>query len=269
MAANALGLPVVILSTIGQDLYGRYLLSELERHGLPTAGVTALDGESTPLTVVTVGEGGPRAMVTVQGAHKELDLAYYQGHSHLLDDCLEVFICGSYLLPKLDCRAAQAIALDARRKRKLVCFDPSWDPTNWSQPVREATLLLLPAVDVFLPNMGELCGLMGMADWRQAAEAAARLGPELVIKRGAAGSAALIDGHWFEADALPVDCRDTTGAGDVFDAAYLWARRQGWPPAERLQFANAVAGLVVQQEPRTDYPSLDEALRYCRSTNRD
>lgn len=268
LAAHALGLPSVILSTVGEDLYGQFLLAELERNGLTAAGVSPIPGEPTPITAVTVGPGGSRAMVSVLGAHKHVSLGYYEQHKHLLSDCPEIFICGNYLLPNLDCTAALTIARDARSKGQRVYFDPSWDPTNWSQPVVDATLSLMPLVDVFLPNEHELCGLTGLSDWREAAARIGRLGPEVVVKRGAAGAAALVAGEWFEDQGLRVVARDTTGAGDVFDAAYLWARRQGLATAERLQWANAAAALLVEQAPRTHYPAFEEVVQSLRSTMR-
>lgn len=41
--------------------------------------------------------------------------------------------------------------------------------------------------------------------------------------------------------AIPVSAVDTTGAGDVFRAAFIHAMLQGEPPHEMLRFANAAA----------------------------
>ena len=63
---------------------------------------------------------------------------------------------------------------------------------------------------------------------------------------------------------FPVDAVNTVGAGDVFDAAYLYARRLGWPPVERLRFANALAAMVVSQRGERIYPDADSVMRFMR-----
>ncbi len=55
---------------------------------------------------------------------------------------------------------------------------------------------------------------------------------------------------------------NTIGAGDVFDAGYLYARRQGWAPARRLRFANALAALVVAQPGTRSYPDAGAVERF-------
>ena len=43
--------------------------------------------------------------------------------------------------------------------------------------------------------------------------------------------------------AFPVEAVDTTGAGDVFRGAFIYAMLQGHQPADVLRYANAAAGL--------------------------
>ena len=47
--------------------------------------------------------------------------------------------------------------------------------------------------------------------------------------------------------ALAVDVVDTTGAGDVFHGAYLYAYLQGWPAGRCLAFAAATAALKCRE----------------------
>jgi 2-dehydro-3-deoxygluconokinase len=81
-----------------------------------------------------------------------------------------------------------------------------------------------------------------------AAELATRLcqlGPaEVVIKLGADGAHALIDGREYQAPAVPVAVVDSVGAGDGFVAGYLAERLAGRGPEERLQTATAVGAFA-------------------------
>ncbi len=274
LAAQALGLEPRIVSTLGDDALGRLLLDDLEKRGIAAEGIAVIPGEPTPLSAVLVGPDGRRGIVTVTGAHGRMDLGVYQAKRRFLDDCAEVVLCGSYLLPALGPREALAVARDAHARGQVVAFDPSWDPAGWPERTRQATLALLQEVDVYLPNEAELCRLTGAANWEAGLDQVTRLCPETVVKRGADGSAAPEGrgvrtgrpGDIVAVPALKVAAVNTTGAGDCFDVAYLWGRRQGWPMARRLAFANAYAGLIAARADRgrvggpSDCPTPEEAL---------
>ena len=74
---------------------------------------------------------------------------------------------------------------------------------------------------------------------------------------GDRGSMLLVDDELYRAPAVAIDVVDTTGAGDVFRGAfiYAWLRREG--PERILRFANAAAALSCSQEGAMDsIPSL-------------
>lgn len=260
LAAHALGLEPRIVSTIGDDQTGRALMTGLADRGIPQEGVVVLQGEPTPIGVVIVGPGGKRCIVSVNGAHDRMDLEVYRSRHQFVAPCAEVVICGTYLLPKLGLGEAMEVALNARSKGQLVVFDPSWDPADWPEENRRATLDLLAHVDVYTPNDAEILRLTEAANWEDALRQVGRICSEVVVKRGAAGSAALVDGELYGAPALAVEAVDTIGAGDTFDMGYLWARRQGWPVTRRLAFANALAGIVVSGSDRATFPDVTAVM---------
>jgi 2-dehydro-3-deoxygluconokinase len=74
----------------------------------------------------------------------------------------------------------------------------------------------------------------------------AALGPgEVVVKDGARGCTALIDGERHQVPALRVQVVDPVGAGDAFVAGYLAERLDGRAPAERLRTAIAAGAFAV------------------------
>jgi 2-dehydro-3-deoxygluconokinase len=77
-------------------------------------------------------------------------------------------------------------------------------------------------------------------------DALAALGPtEVIVKDGARGCTALVDGARFALPALPVQVVDPVGAGDAFVAAYLADRLAGLPPEDRLRTAIAAGAFAV------------------------
>ena len=74
----------------------------------------------------------------------------------------------------------------------------------------------------------------------------AGLGPaEVVVKDGARGCAALIEGQRYEVPALPATVVDPVGAGDAFVAGYLAERMAGAPAEARLRTAIAAGAFAV------------------------
>jgi sugar/nucleoside kinase (ribokinase family) len=59
---------------------------------------------------------------------------------------------------------------------------------------------------------------------------------------------------------LPIQAVNTIGAGDIFDIGYLYGRRRGWEPEQRLRFANALAANVIAQPGARQYPDASAVL---------
>jgi 2-dehydro-3-deoxygluconokinase len=85
----------------------------------------------------------------------------------------------------------------------------------------------------------------GATSIEECASMIARRGPaEVIIKRGADGCLAFVDGQFTSHPAVPVDVVDTVGAGDAFVAGYLVERLAASPLSRRLQTAVACGALA-------------------------
>jgi ribokinase len=119
-----------------------------------------------------------------------------------------------------------------------------------AQPLSKA---LLEQVDILTPNEGEALRLLGKPPARVSpAEALGlaaelrRLGPRIVImKLGDQGCLCYTDAFQEQVACFPVEAKDTTAAGDTFNAALAVALAEGSPLAHALRFANAAAAISV------------------------
>lgn len=92
------------------------------------------------------------------------------------------------------------------------------------------------------------------------------LADEIVVKMGSKGSVVYHEGGSTYVKAFPIDTVvDTTGAGDVFDAAYIFASFSGLGYRERLLFANASAAIKITRKGGWSSPRLEEVLEFLRS----
>jgi sugar/nucleoside kinase (ribokinase family) len=80
----------------------------------------------------------------------------------------------------------------------------------------------LRTVDVFAPNEAEALQLTGSPTVEEALSRLAELTPLVVVKLGADGATSRNGEQVIRVPAMPVDAVDTTGAGDCFNAGFLW-----------------------------------------------
>ena len=64
---------------------------------------------------------------------------------------------------------------------------------------------------------------------------------------GPHGALALVEGKYIYSPAFVVNCRDTTGAGDVFHGAFCYAVVEGYSIEDALSFSNAMAALNCKE----------------------
>jgi sugar/nucleoside kinase (ribokinase family) len=234
VAMSRLGLRVGLAAAFGDDMFGAYLWRALsEQEGIELGLSRRLLGWPTPVTV-SLAYDSDRSMVTYT---KPLPVPHEELVSLAPPPARTCFIDVDHPVPDW------AVAM--RRAGTTVVSDLGWDPTEtWSPEVLDR----LRHVDVFLPNAVEAMAYTRRDTPEQALDALAGRVPVVVVKRGAAGAIAVdtTTGERAEASGLPVSALDTTGAGDVFAAGFVFGTLAGWPLAERLRFANLCAGLSVR-----------------------
>jgi 2-dehydro-3-deoxygluconokinase len=117
---------------------------------------------------------------------------------------------------------------------------------------------MLEYVDLLFVSAEEADALWGWADESAGMAELMEAGPrEVVLKRGALGSTALIDGERIDVDPFPVREVDPIGAGDAFAAGYLASALLGGTPYDRLRTANAMGALCAST--LGDYEGLPSA----------
>lgn len=243
MALGRLDAQVELAGRLGDDHYGRQILGDLGRHGVPVGGVEVSSTAPTGITVAIVREDGERAFVSDFGATRETDGALLDRHADRLATCDAVALVGLFNLRGLDLATAKAFLARLRAEGVATVLDTGWDPDGWSGRTVAGTRALLAEVDVFLPNLDECRALLG--DGIGAPEAAQRLqdlGPRtVVVKCGADGSHGRQDDRAVTLAAQRVDVFDAVGAGDTFDGGFLRARADGADLEAAMRFGAATA----------------------------
>jgi sugar/nucleoside kinase (ribokinase family) len=255
--AARLGMKVSFIGVCGDDLFGRFMLDAMQRRGVDTSNlIVRVDGQ-TGLSVI-LNQGTDRAILTYPGLIPALRA------SDILDDLLKRarhLHVASYFLQRSLQPDLPSLFRRAHRFGLTTSLDTNYDPTELWAGFDE----LLSVTDVFLPNEKEALSLSRESTVRLAAE---RLGSKVEvvgIKLGAEGALGVTKGEKVKVGSISVDVVDTVGAGDNFDAGFLYGHLSGWSLERSLQLACVCGGLSTQRPGGTDgQPTLDEALAFLK-----
>ncbi|GAB2591663.1 carbohydrate kinase family protein [Microlunatus antarcticus] len=252
MAAGLARLDVAtgLAAVVGEDAFGDLVLTRLAERGVDVTTIARDPDHPTGLSVILLADDAPaadRAILTLPGTIPRLRADHVRA-SVEAHRPRHVHVASYFLQPAL---AAELPGLLAWLHDRGVStsLDTNWDPAGrWAGLGR-----VLSLVDVFLPNEAEVVAVAAAlgartADPAEAAAALASAGCRVVVKQGAAGALSVApEGAAASAvrvDAVPVEPRDSTGAGDSFDAGYVAALVSGVEDeAERLRWA-AVTGAL-------------------------
>lgn len=247
---GALGTDACIISTVGQDLPGRWLQENLR--GLPVTWVSVPD--QTSITLAFTHPDGERSFVTHLGHLNSLcwdDLMPHLPASRL------VLLAGAFLTPRLR-QNYPSILEDLTRRGVQVALDMGWPDGGFTPAVRLEVAGWLPLVHHLLVNEVEASGLTCERDPEIAAlRLAGQLAPggTAVVKLGRQGALAVQHGAVVRAQAPEVQVVDTVGAGDTFNAAYLHALMQGRSLPSSVTYGVQVASHAVSSEVRHVLPA--------------
>jgi sugar/nucleoside kinase (ribokinase family) len=253
--AARLGLRVAIIGIVGKDLFGDFMLTELQRRRVDISQVIVDSSCDTGLSVI-LSRGQDRAILTHMGSIDALQagqvtdsLLVRSRHLHVASYFLQTALQPG--LPELF-RRAHALGL-------TTSLDTNWDPAErWS-----GVQAMLELTDIFLPNAAEAQAIAGLIDPGAAALSLARHAAVVAVKQGAQGALAARGDQLIQATPLPAKVVDTVGAGDSFDAGFLFGFLNHWSLEKSLKLATACGAMSTQSAGgTTGQPTLDEALRY-------
>lgn len=247
--AARLGLRTGLVSLVGDDAFGRFMLGELERRDVDVSGVMVDSSVTTGVSIV-LAKRDDRATLTALGSIADLSAEHVDMAA--LRSARHVHVSSFFLLHGL--RPALPSLLRAAGSTSV---DPNWDPDEaWDSGLRE----VLAETDVLLLNQEEALRITGAGDVEEAARELARDGTTVVVKRGPDGALAVEGNRVVHARARAVDAVDAVGAGDSFDAGFIAALLDGRPLEERVAFANVCGALSLRAAGGTAaQPTLAEA----------
>lgn len=231
-----LGGRVDIIGKVGRDENGMIVLNTLKSNGV---GIDRVIVEENLRTGVTVSLTYPenKALITFMGSIGALEPSDIKPET--LDEYDHLHVSSIYLQPKL-LRGLRNILAEAKRRGLITSLDPQCDPSGRYERIWD----ILEFVDIFLPNDSEAAGITGLASPLEALNTLGQRVKTVIIKCGSEGAVGVNEGEVVKVRAFEIEPVDTTGAGDSFDAGFIYYfvhRGRGFE--ESMRFASAVGAL--------------------------
>ena len=289
VGVRRLGLRSALLTGLGEDPVGDFVLKFLEDEGVETQFSPRKPGHRTSAVVLGIEPPDKFPLVYYRDNCADIELT--------IDDVLAAPVANSHIfqfagtnLSKDPSRGATLFAAElAQRVGTEVVLDIDFRPDQWNDPrafgvaIRSALRL----VDIVIGTEDEINAAM-LSDVKQmslthsqvsdtkvsgdldaAVSALLALGPKaLVQKRGASGARVHIkeeNGRQRQIDVpgFPVQVYNILGAGDAFAAGFLYGRIKGWDWYKSARLGNACGAIVVTQHGCANFmPALAEVEEF-------
>jgi len=255
-----LDVPVALLSRIGDDVHGRFLLNDLAREGVDTTYLRTDPDTFTPVVIAVVDGEGQRTFFSCahDAAHTKIrpeeigpEVVAGAAWLHTSGVCLVERPVRDAVLHAMAMARDQGVPISLDVNLRL-------EGDVFPVPFREALERAMSLADVVLGSVEEL-GLLAPALSVKASARALAGGERTVVARlGPEGALAASPTGPFIVPAFPTEVVDTLGAGDAFDVGFIAARVEGLDIEGALRWGNAVAALKIARPGARGLPSRAE-----------
>ncbi|KAB2664125.1 5-dehydro-2-deoxygluconokinase [Brucella tritici] len=282
-----LGLKSALITRVGDEHMGRFLLRELEREGVDTRGIVTDPERLTALVILGIRDQQHFPLIFYRENCADMALCENDIDPAFIAEAGCVLATGTHLShPKTEAAVLKALRL-ARDNGSRTALDIDYRPNLWglsghgdgenrfieSADVTTKLQSTLHLFDLVVGTEEEFHIAGGSTDTLQALKAVrAVTDAALVCKRGPMGAVvfegpipnSLDEGQ--SGEGFPIDVFNVLGAGDGFMSGLLrgWLKDGDWPTS--LKFANACGAFAVSRHGCTPaYPSWEELQYFFRT----
>ena len=284
VGAQRLGLKTALLTAVGDDKVGDFIVRFLKSEGVATNFIPVKERARSSAVVLGIEppDRFPLVFYRDNAADAQLTIDDVLAAPLAASGALEVSGTGLATEPA---RSATFRAVElARQAGRTVYLDLDFRADQWHDLRAYGVMgrALLPLVDVAFGTEEEFRAatlddaasvvishqqvsaptVLGDADASVAAMLAAPGPDALVVKRGPQGATVhLRSGEVIEAPGFPVEVTNVLGAGDAFAAGFIYGRAKGWDHYRSARLGNACGAIVVTRHGCANFmATLPEAL---------
>lgn len=235
---SKLGLKTGFVGKLGKDNFGETVLKCLKDYGVSLEHIQMDENIKTGITV-SLSTNKDRALVTYLGSIDTLSLEDID--LDLLRETRHIHI-GSYFLQNRLKQGIPELFAYAKGLGMTTSLDSGWDDTqNWDFGITNA----LKHTDIFFPNEAEAMHITNRSSAEEALDVLSEYCRMVVVKCGPKGAFTKKGGVVVKRPAFDVKPVDTTGAGDSFNAGFIYAYLKEKEVDKCLDYGNACGSISV------------------------
>ena len=257
---HALGEQALMVSRIGSDRLGQEIVRQLESRGMSARYLQTDEQVETGFVEVNLSvKDGPGYEIIEPAAWDFISLT---DEAETLATKADIVVFGT-LGQRND--VSRKTIQQFIKKSALVIYDVNLRPPYDEPSIVENSL---QEADIVKMNEDELMTLAGWFGWSgQREQVVEQLADafncrQVCITCGRDGSALFNQGSWTRQKAIPVEVRDTVGAGDAFMAAFIFGLTRFETDRERLRFAGVLGAFVATKQGANPPYSLDDLIAF-------
>ena len=289
VGTRRLGLRPALLTAVGDDQVGNFILHFLQREGIETQFIPRKPGRRSSAVVLGIEPPDRFPLTYYRDNCADIQLTIDDVLAAPLADCHALLISGTGL-SKEPSRSATLFAAEmAQQVGARVVLDIDYRPDQWDDQRAFGVTLrsALRLVDIVIGTEDEINAAM-LTDATQISiahsqisdarvqgdtDAAIRqlltLGPHVLVqKRGANGSRIhLVSGEEgttrIEVPGFPVEVQNILGAGDAFASGFIYGLVNGWDWYKATRLGNACGAILVTKHGCANFmPTYDEVMMF-------
>ena len=225
-AYAVLGGKARMITQLGNDPFGHKIEEELKSYNIDTTGVCFTEEANTALAFVSLSADGNRTFSFYRKPSADMLLRKEQIKKEWFDDAYAFHFCSVSLGDFPMKEAHEEAILHAKEQGAIISFDPNLRFMLWEdkKDLHKVVWEFLPKADILKISDEELEFISGENDIQKALPILMKGNVKLVLFTcGKNGASAYTRKENCEVDGLSVEAVDTTGAGDGFIGAFLYA----------------------------------------------
>ncbi len=267
VGTRRLGLHSALLTGIGQDKVGDFILHFLKREGVDTQFTPTKSGRRTSAVLLGIQPPDHFPLVYYRDNNADIELTIDDVNAAPLAESRVLLISGTGLSKDPSRSATQYAAERALSFGTEVVLDLDYRGDQWhdARAFGVVTRVTLPLVDIAIGNETELLIATGMSSVEDAIKRLLEgVRQALIFKLGEEGSTVYLkNGEVHHAPPFKIDVLNVLGAGDAYASGFLYGHLNGWDWAKSARMGNANGAIVVtRQGCANDMPTLDETLSF-------
>ncbi len=267
VGTRRLGLRSVLLTAVGEDPVGDFLLHFLEKEGVNKDFIPRKKGRRTSAVILGIEPPDKFPLVYYRDNCADIELTFEDVLAAPIADSRMLLISGTGLSREPSRSATIFAAEQAHSSGTKVVLDLDFRPDQWHdtrafgvtvRSVLHLTDLVMGTADEVKAGAlsedlsvsvehSQVSGARVSGDVLKAVETILSGGPEaLALKRGGDGTTVYLKGgERIEAATFPVEVHNVLGAGDAFASGFLYGYLKGWEWHHAARMGNACGAIVV------------------------